>query len=234
MKTSLKDHSKNLKSVLITGSNKGLGRALALVFADNNWTVILHGRNKKDLKKVKKKITDKGVACFVAAGDIKLKKTLDRLYNISKKQGVSVLINNAGVHCPKLPLEKIEDKHIDDLLVVNLIAPIKLTRRIYTLFLKIRRGTIININSISGLENQKLRTGYCSSKWGLRGFSETLKLETEKNNIRIIDIYPSRIKTRPEFRLGMEPQDVAKKIYQVYKNTNLGKLVLDNRPKKYK
>lgn len=221
------------KFVLITGSGRGLGKELALIFADNNYNVILHDRRNFDLKEIKKEISKKNINYSVLTGDLKSKKTLDNLYKISKEKKVSVLINNAGVHCPKLPLEKLKDSQIDDLLLTNLVAPIKLTQRIYPLFLKNKKGTIININSNSGLENQRFRTLYCASKWGLRGFSDTLKLEANENNIRIIDIFPSRIKTRPEFTEGMETKYVAQKIYEVYKNTNLNKLILDDRPKKH-
>ena len=221
------------KTVLITGSSKGLGEELALVFASNKHDMILHGRNKEDLGRVKEKVSKTGVNCYILEGDLRLDKTIEELYKLAKEKDVSVLINNAGVHCPKLPFEKINDKQIDDLLLTNLIAPIKLTCRIYPLFLKSGQATIININSISGLENQKFRTLYGASKWGLRGFSEILKLETEKNKIRIIDVYPSRIRTRPEFTVGMGAEDVAKKIYEVFKSTNLNKITLDDRSKKH-
>ena len=219
------------KFVLITGSARGLGKELALVFAQNGYGIILHDRTENDLKEIKEEILKKGVPHFTVAGDLKSDKTLDDLYRISKEKGVSVLINNAGVHCPKLPLEKMDDQIIDDILLINLVAPVKLTRRIYSMFVESGHGTIININSMSGLENQKFRTVYSASKWGLRGFSDALRLEGEENNVRIIDIYPTRIKTRPEFTVGMESRDVAQKIYEVYKNNKLNKIILDEHSK---
>jgi len=218
--------------VLITGSAKGLGRELALVFAGNDYNIILQDRDRKSLREIEREIKKTGVDCKVVFGDLKSKKTLDDLYKISKKEKVSLLINNAGIHCPGLPLEKLDDKKIDDLLLVNLMAPVKLTQRIYSLFMELKRGSIINMNSLSGMENHKFRTVYCASKWGLRGFADTLRIEAKKNNIRILDVYPSRIKTRKEFKEGMEPGDVAKKIYKTFKNTKSDKLILDDRPKK--
>lgn len=222
------------KLVLITGSGHGLGRELALVFASHGYDIVLTDRNKNDLEESRKKISKIGVNYFILLGDIRSDKTLDSLYEISEKEGISILINNAGVHCPKLPLQDLNNEQIDDMMMSNLIAPIKLTWRVYPLFLENGQGTIININSLSGLENQKFRTIYSASKWGLRGFADALKLETEENAVRILDIYPSRMKTRPEFTFGMEPQNVARKIYEVYKNTNLNRIILDDRPKKNK
>ena len=220
--------------VLITGSAKGLGKELALVFASHNYNIILHDKKEEDLKEIEKQVLNQGVDCCSVAGDLKLEETLDKLYKISKEKGLAILINNAGVHCPGLAFQELNDNQIDDLLLTNLVAPIKLTKKVYTLFLENSQGTIININSVCGLEVHKLRTVFSSSKWGLRGFSDILRLEAEENNIRVIDIYPSRIKTRPEYTKGMEPREVAQNIYQALEKSNSSKIILDDRSKKKK
>lgn len=220
------------KCVLITGSSRGLGKELALVFASNNHDIILHGRNKKDLEKVKQRISKIGVNCYIICGDLKLDKTIEKIYRLAKGKNVSVLINNAGIHCPSLPLEEIKDEQIDDIITVNLIAPMKLTKRVYTLFLDKNHGTVININSLSGLESRELRSIYGASKWGLRGFTNIFRLEAEKNNVRVIGVYPSGIKTKPRFTSGMDPQKVAQKIYSAYRNKSISKIKLDGRGEK--
>lgn len=228
------------KSVLVTGSSKGLGEELALVFASNNHDVILHGRDKEDLARVKEKVSKTGVSCYILGGDLREDKTIEELYKVAKEKDVSVLINNAGTDLKlhdagpelKLPLNEIDDEQIDEILITNLTAPIKLTKRLYTLFLGKGYGTIININSLSGLESHELRSIYCASKWGLRGFTDTFRLEAEKHKVRIIGVYPSRIKTKPHFTFGMEPQEVAQKIYAAYEDTNINEIKLDGRPKK--
>ena len=220
------------KYVLITGSAHGLGKALAIVFARNKYNIILHDLDKNNLEKVKNQILKNGVECFSVVGDIRSDKTIEKLSRISRKKDAAVLVNNAGVHCPYLPLEKISNTQIDVILITNLIAPIKLTKKIYQYFLERGDGTIININSLSGLKNHEFRSIYSASKWGLRGFSDTLKLEANKNHIRILDVYPSRIKTRPEFTLGMEPEIVAQKIYDAFRNTDVQKIELNWRKEK--
>lgn len=217
------------KSVLITGSSKGLGKELALVFASKKYDVILHGRNKKDLEKVKNQISKFNVECYVVVGDLKDYKTIEKLSKISKEKNISLLINNAGLHCPHLPLEKTDDNIIEDIITTNLLVPIKLTKRVYNYFMQKEDGAIININSMSGQQNHELRTIYSASKWGLRGFSETFKLEAKKYNVRILDVYPSRIKTKSEFTFGMEPKDVAQKIYDIYENTDDDIIKLEGR-----
>ena len=204
--------------VLITGSGRGLGKSLALVFASNNYDIVLHDRVTEDLENTRNEILEKGVNCDILLGDLNDIETIDKLYDVAKNKDVSILINNAGLHCPYLPLERIKDDQIDEIITTNLISQIKLTKRMYSVFLEKNNGVIININSMSGLKSSKNRTIYSASKWGLRGFSESFKLEAENHNIRIIDVYPSRIKTRPEFKYGMESNDVAKRIYDAYKD----------------
>jgi 3-oxoacyl-[acyl-carrier protein] reductase len=219
--------------VLITGSARGLGKELALVFASNNFDIILHDKTVNDLKEIEEKISKRGVNYCSVVGDLKSDKTLGDLYQASREKGLAVLINNAGILCLKLPFQDFNNEQIGDVMLTNLVSPIKLTSRIYPLFLENGQGTIININSICGLEAHKFRALYSSSKYGLRGFSDTLKLEAEENGIRVIDIYPSQIRTRPEFTTGLETRYVAKKVYHVYKNTNLNKIILDDRLEKF-
>jgi short-subunit dehydrogenase len=79
-----------------------------------------------------------------------------------------------------------------------------------------------------GLEVKKPRTLYSATKWGLRGFSNSLKLENEK--IKILDVYPTNIKTTPERQNAMDVQKVVDDIYDAYINNKID-LILDGRKK---
>ena len=70
----------NHESVLITGSSKGIVRYLALIFAENNYDIILHGRNNNRLNKVKKEILERKVDVSIVKGDLVNDKTIDNLY----------------------------------------------------------------------------------------------------------------------------------------------------------
>tara|TARA_Y100000310_G_C20699331_1_gene828261 strand:- start:4113 stop:4775 length:663 start_codon:yes stop_codon:yes gene_type:complete len=219
-----------MPSVLITGSSKGLGKALALEFAKNNYNIILHGRDENKLILLKEEIEKKKVSCEIIKGDLNSTQTIQNLYQIAKEKDIDILINNAGVHCPGLSFEKLSENQISEILQTNLTSTITLTSKIYPLFLQKNSGSIININSVLGLEPKKLRTIYVASKHGLRGFSQSLRLESPEN-IKVLDVYPSRIKTLPQYQeFGMSPEEVAKKIFQAI-NSNLNELILDDRPK---
>ena len=222
------------KSVLITGAAKGLGRSLALIFAIYGYNLILNDKDKKGLIVARRKILRKQVNCDIASGDINSNKVIQRLFKLAQKRNLSVLVNNAAVHCPYLPLNLLSTKQIEEILCTNLISPIRLTKKIYALFLRKKSGTVININSISGLESQKLRTIYCASKWGLRGFTDSFRIEAKKHKIRVLNIYPSRIKTKPKFIYGMVVEDVAKNIFDTYKQSDINEVVLDERSQRFK
>ena len=104
---------------------------------------------------------------------------------------------------------------------VNLTAPILLT---YHLLPQLKN--IININSIVGLEVKPFRTMYSATKWGLRGFAQSLKAENK--NINILDVYPTNIKTTPDKQNAMEVDYVIDSIYNSFINKEKT-LILDGR-----
>jgi len=224
----------NNECVLITASSKGLGKAIAEIFAENKYDIIIHGRDVEKTKETKNELVQRGVNVYTVLGDLRKEETLEALCTQAKDRSISVLVNNAAIPCCGKPLEELNEEYILENLEVNLIAPIKLARRIYSLFLDKGSGVIININSIVGLEPKKFRSVHSASKWGLRGFSNSLRIEAETRNIRVISVYPTRIKTVSEFTYGMEPRDVAQKIYDAYKSKGLDELVIDGRPPEYR
>ena len=211
-----------MKTVLITGSSHGLGKKLALVFAKNGYNIILHGRDKKALRKVRKKIRKYCVKCDVVIGDITLEGTITQLSKLSETRNLDVLINNAGTyeHSPFLDSCANNFKKIID---VNLIAVMELTHKIFPIFQQKRSGLIININSIAGKEGGDREYAYSASKHGLSGFSKSLQFDATQHNIRVMDIYLGAMDTHmiKERKLVGEPimtSDVAHLIFDVSKD----------------
>lgn len=224
----------NKKSVLITASSSGLGRELSLVFAKNNYNVIIHGRDMSKILDTKKELLNIGAGVSIVQGDLRNISTLDDLFKKAKEHDISVLVNNAAVPCPGLPLEKLDDEQIKEILYTNLISPLLLTKRIYNLFLEKNNGAIVNINSIIALEPKKFRTIHSSAKYGMHGFSEVLRLESEEKNINVLEVYLTRTRTHPNYEFGMDSEFVAQQIYNSLSNTKLKELIIDGRPEQYR
>ncbi len=213
----------SLDKVLITGSNNGLGKYLALHFAKKGHDIILHGRNKERLQEIEKEISKLDVKVEHYICELCSQNELSNLAKFCTDRHIKILINNAGMICPSKRLEDIEIDQINQMIDTNLKAPIILIKS-----LSKELNNIININSMVGLEVKKSRTLYSASKWGLRGFSNSLKLELD--NVNILDVYPTTIKTWAERENAMEIDFVLNKIYDAYQNNEL-ELILDGRPK---
>jgi len=212
------------KCALITGSSKGIGKALAVVFAREGYNVILHGRNREELEKVKNEVVGSGVECEVVVGDLRSEETLNKLTEVAEKKDIFILINNAGINYDK-SFSEFSVEELDEILDINLIAPVKLTKKIYHIFKNKNSGIIININGMEGLRTiSDKRTGYTTSKYGLRGFTDSLRFESKKHGIWVKGVYLSGVKTKMYEESGkdssncMNPLEVAEIIYSACKD----------------
>lgn len=191
----------NKYNILITGCSSGLGSYMSDVFENKGHNILRHmGTNHHDLS------TPEGVKSLS-------EEALDF--------GVNVLINNAAIVCPNVKLNNYDQYMIDKMINVNLKAPILLTT-----FLLTNLEKIVNINSMVGLEIKSPRTLYSATKWGLRGFSNSLK--KENTSIQILDVYPTNIRTKPERKNAMDIDYVVQRIYDSFEK-NEKELILDGR-----
>ena len=211
----------SLSKVLITGSSSGLGNHLALYFSEKGHEILLHGRNEHKLIRIKNEINKNGSNAEYIVADLSNNEELELLCNKAKKSNIKMLINNAGIICPGLPLKELSYEDIESMIKVNLVAPIKIISNLNNIL-----DHVININSMVGLEPKKNRSLYAASKWGLRGFSESLK--QEDISYKILDVYPTNIKTWPERENAMELNFVLNSIYDAMLGGKK-ELILDGR-----
>ena len=217
-------------TVLITGSSKGLGRCLALVFARNNYNVIIHGRNRKRLEEVEQAVREWNVECDVVQGHLSENRTIEKLGEIALERRIEVLINNAGIYS-KNPIAEVRDAEIREVIETNLIAPILLIKRVAWMFKLEWGGIVININSVAGKEPNPIEPMYCASKHGLRGFTTSLRCLP---NTQVIDVYPGAMKTdmsqgREDYNDLIDPSDVAQAVFALceeYKSLKIKEITI--------
>ena len=210
------------KTVLVTGSSRGLGQNLALTFASKGYNVILHGRDVERLNSIKQKICDYKVDCNVVVGDITQKKTIDALVSCSEKEQLDILVNNAGVYLNK-SVDEMSPREFKRILEVNLVAPVILTKGVFRVFKKKSSGLIININSVAGKSYGALESAYCTSKHGLKGFMGAFQFEALKYNVPIINVYSGAMQTDMTMARGgiekfIKTKEVAECIYALSQN----------------
>lgn len=187
----------NGKIALITGSSRGIGRAIALKYASLGADIaVIYAGNEEKADEVCALAREMGVRarafrCDVADFD-GVKRTVDAVKTALGP--VDILVNNAGVTKDGL-IASMKEEAYDLVLDTNLKGAFNLIRHCTPMFLKKRGGKIINITSVSGLMGNAGQTNYSASKAGLIGLTKSVARELASRNICCNAIAPGLIKT---------------------------------------
>lgn len=179
------------KVVLITGASSGIGRELAKKYLEKGYSLVLSGRNEEGFEYSKGNTN-----VDIILGDITKSETRNKLQDliVNKHKQIDILINNAGITFIQ-PFEKNTEEQINTIFETNLKAPMLLTHDLYETMKTQKNGTIIFINSAAGKQGYPNHTMYSTMKFGLTGFSQSLRQEAKKFGIRVISIYPGGVNT---------------------------------------
>lgn len=206
-----------MKTVLITGSSDGIGRSIARRLAKEEFHLILCGRDKERLQEVKEACEKLGAKVETFAFD--LTDDTERRNMVAKvvDQQIDILINNAGIWHKAGDLTTLAEEEIVKIINTNLTGHVLLTRELLD-SMRNREGTaIINVVSKSGIVAQAGQSVYTASKYGMKGFTDVLRVDTKSEPIRIAGVYQSGTNTAmfakagEEFSTGdfTEPDDLA-------------------------
>lgn len=190
---------------LITGSSKGIGKAIALMLAKENHNVMLFGRDINALNEVQTQVKNLGVESEYFAGDVSDYNFAEiSISSILKKYGkIDHLINNAGIGILKKLVDSTQDefkRQID----VNLIGVYNFTKCVVDNMIERKSGSIINIASLAGKNSFVGGTMYSATKHALLGFTRSLMLELRGYNIRVAAVCPGSVST--EFNPAHDPK----------------------------
>ena len=184
------------KTVIVTGSSRGIGYAVATAFAELNANVMMTGTG-ESVHKACDELKEKGFNVKSFAGDISDASTAQSLIKatVDAFGTVDVLVNNAGITRDKL-LIRMEEEDWDDVLRINLKGTFLCTKAAIRLMMKKRQGSIINIASIVGLMGNAGQANYAASKAGIIGFTKSIAREFASRGITCNAIAPGFIETR--------------------------------------
>lgn len=201
------------KVIVITGASDGLGKTLTESLSKEN-NVIALATTEEKLQKVAEDNNCNYKVCDVSDYHQVEKCTNEIIEEFGK---IDILINNAGLWIQE-ELEENDEKRIHDVIDVNLLGTIYMTKAVIPIMKKNQDGIIININSQAGINHKAERVVYNASKWGVTGFSKSLQDEVAKYGIRVTDILPGMLKTdmfnkmniKKNMENGLDTKEVAR------------------------
>jgi 3-oxoacyl-[acyl-carrier protein] reductase len=191
------------KTALITGAARGIGKAIALKFAQEGADVAFTDLNKDEFMEATENelkalgVKAKGYASNAASFE-ESQQTVDE---VMKDFGqIDILVNNAGITRDNL-LMRMTEQDWDLVLMINLKSVFNLTKAVQKVMMKQRFGSIINMSSVVGVEGNAGQSNYSASKAGMIGFTKSIAQELGSRNIRCNAIAPGFIETEMTHKL---------------------------------
>lgn len=184
--------------LVVTGAGSGIGRQVALQAASRGAVVIAADVNTATLAETKQLGEKQGLQMDMYTLDVADKKAVYAFAEaiIPQLKGRRlILINNAGVGLFSGNFYNTSQDDFEWLMNINLWGVIRMTKAFYPYFITQNQGHIVNVSSVFGLGGFANQTAYCTAKFGVRGFTESLRMELVGTNIHTTCVHPGGIKT---------------------------------------
>ncbi|MCF8308120.1 MAG: 3-oxoacyl-[acyl-carrier-protein] reductase [Bacteroidales bacterium] len=197
------------KTALVTGAAQGIGKAIALKFAEHGANVVFTDLEYNDAcKQLEKELREYGVKAAGYASNASSTDDSARVVNDILKEfdRLDILVNNAGITKDNL-LMRMSEGDWDAVMNVNLKSVFNLTKAIQRHMLKNRQGSIINMSSVVGVSGNAGQSNYSASKAGIIGFTKSIAQELGSRNIRCNAIAPGFIETEMTGQLSDEVRE---------------------------
>lgn len=210
------------KCAIVTGGNKGIGKAIAIKLASLGTKVVInYSKDEEGAKEVLENIRIFGGEAYIFKGDVSNSKEALDLINYCKNTlgSIDILINNAGITKDGLIL-RMKEEDFDKVIDINLKGTFNCIKHSTPMFLKKKDGVIVNISSIVGLYGNAGQCNYAASKAGIIGLTKSLAKELGGKNIRVNSIAPGFIDTDMTKALS---QDIREKMKENIALKRLGK-----------
>jgi NAD(P)-dependent dehydrogenase (short-subunit alcohol dehydrogenase family) len=183
------------KVALITGSGRGIGRAIAQLFATEGASVFLTARTEAELRATAQEITAAGGQAAFVTADVAHEKDCEKLAAaaIAKFGRVDVLVNNAGHYGPVVPVEEYPLAEFDKVIAVHLRAAFLLSKLLLPQMYARNSGVILNISSLSAKSAFGWGSAYAAAKAGMLGLTRVIAAEASRQGVRVNAICPGPV-----------------------------------------
>jgi len=196
------------KTALVTGSTRGIGKAIARKLALLGAGVSLCGRDKDALAACKEELLRSGARVHAQAADVTRRADVIALVDSTENElgPISILVNNAGMGMFG-PVQEKSEQDWDLVMSTNLKSVFLVSGAVAPLMIRRKSGDIINISSLAGKNTFAWGGLYCASKWGLQGLTGCMAEDLRGHGIRVSAICPGSVAT--EFA-GRGPKDASR------------------------
>jgi 3-oxoacyl-[acyl-carrier protein] reductase len=197
------------KTALITGAARGIGKSIAMKFAQEGANVAFSDLNyDENMEVTEAELRALGVkAKGYASNAASFEDSETLINNVVEDFGrIDILVNNAGITRDNL-LMRMQEKDWDMVLTVNLKSAFNLTKAVQRIMMKQRSGSIINMSSVVGVSGNAGQSNYSASKAGMIGFTKSVAQELGSRNIRCNAIAPGFIETDMTHKLKDEVRE---------------------------
>jgi NAD(P)-dependent dehydrogenase (short-subunit alcohol dehydrogenase family) len=195
------------ETVLVTGASRGLGRAVAEGFARRGARLLLCARGEPDLRRTAQALSEEGTEVECGVADVADEEAIGALVarGTARFGSVTVLVNNASVLGPRIPLRDYDIDEWRRVLEVNLTGTLVPVLAVLPGMRRRGVGSIINVSSGVGNVARARWGAYGVSKWGVEALSRNLALEEERSGVRVNIVDPGRVRT--EMRREAYPEE---------------------------
>lgn len=190
---------------LITGSGRGIGRAMAKLFASEGASVFLTARTQAELADTTKEISSRGGLAHYSLADLALEADCTRMVSEARAKfgKIDILINNAGHYGPVVPVEDYSLAEFDNVIAVHLRAAFLLSKLVLPEMYARNSGIILNISSLSAKAAFPWGSAYAAAKAGMLGLTRITAAEAARKGVRVNAICPGPVtETRMSKELG--------------------------------
>lgn len=187
----------NSKSVLITGTSKGIGLETALTFGRAGYKVFATMRNPEKYPELEERAKRESLSMSISVMDVNsdesVKQCIDAIHQ--EKGSIDVLVNNAGIERHG-SIEELKIAEFKEVMETNYFGALRCIQGVLPNMRNKKNGCIINVTSIAGILSNTPLGPYCASKWALEAASEALAQEVKQFNIRVANVEPGIIDTQ--------------------------------------
>jgi NAD(P)-dependent dehydrogenase (short-subunit alcohol dehydrogenase family) len=200
----------------VTGASQGIGRQIALTFADRGADVACAARSEDAIAETASMVEERGSRAVAVRTDVTVEEEVESAIATTTEElgGLDCLVNNAGIGGPVQPFDHVDPEEFTHTQEVNVTGPLTCTKHAGEHLRASDRGSVVNIGSIGGKRPYQNRTAYAASKMGLIGLTRTLAYELGHDEVTVNTVLPGPVRGPRIERVMAKQEELAEQGFE--------------------